>query len=165
VPAKHYDRYMAPAYPAVALWAGHGMSLLLSERARRAAPTVVLRLAVAAALLLALVPIPLHTYQCTGFGEARGILDAAAPGRTVAWYVAPGKRPSWGVRAKSIYYMDRTPVPHTDVRELDRAGVDFVMADARMAPDLEAAGFRDLLGIDSKRRLFLRRGGETRTDR
>ncbi len=164
VPPKAYARYLAPAYPAVALVAGYGLSLVLSERVRGRLPGYVARLTVAFAMMLALIPVKLHSYNCEGYTHARAVLDHVAPGPSVAWYGPEGGEPSWGLRAKSIYYLDRTVAPYTDLGALDQDGIAFVIADKKpekeggekLWAELRQHGFRDIFPLEPQRRLFHR---------
>ncbi len=156
VPPKRYDRYMVPAYPAVALLAGYGLTFLLPQRVHGRIAGGVVRLAVACALLLAMIPVKLHSYDCEGYVRAKAVLDHAVPGTSVAWYGPAGGEPSWGLTAKSVYYLDRTVAAYTDFGALERDGVEFVIAEEERSPALKQHGFRDILPLEPQRRLFYR---------
>lgn len=163
LPSKRYDRYTLPAYPAIALLAGWGLSQLLSERRRAAAPGAIRRLSMAWVLLLAALPIPLHKYRCRGFTEARPLLDSLVPGNTIATFdprfpTGPGNaRQQWSLRSKAIYYLDRDLVSYSTPAELDAAGEEFVIANRRLVAALSEAGYQVAMPLDKGYRLLWRR--------
>ncbi len=160
LPPKRYDRYLVPAYPAMGLLAGYGLSRLMSERLRAMLPAIVAVAATALLFVLATVPVPLHSYRCRGFVEARALLDRLSPGATIASYdprfpTGPSRVPQqWGLRAKTIYYLDRYLVNHARAQELARAGVELVICRQEHTGALLEQGYRELVNLDGHARLL-----------
>ena len=162
IPPKRYDRYIIPAYPAIALAAGHGLNMLLSKRLRAAAPMIISRFAVVLTLLLATVPVPLHTYRCRGFAEVRSFLDGAMPGTSVASYdprfpAGPSRAPKqWGLRAEVTYYLDRCLVNYAHPGQLAEAPPRFIISREDYFGALVDVGYEAVMPLD-KRYWLLRR--------
>jgi len=172
VPPKTYDRYLTAAFPAVAMLAGCGLAWLIPARHHGRVPRVVLTLALVQAVLLAVVPVPIHTYRCKGFVEARPILDRLEPGTLLAAYVPEarfedpkGRLGPWGLRAKATYYLDRVVRFYTKADDVVKAPVRFVAARDRYVDDLTARGFEVMLALDGSYYLLhrWRRGGAAAT--
>jgi len=165
VPAKRYDRYVIPACPAVALMAGNGLLALLPKRWAAKLPGAIALIAVAIALILAILPIKLHSYRCRGFAMARDLLEQLEPAEKSLAFYAPGARPldpheptdrNWGARAKAIFYLDRTITLFPSTEALLESGRPFVMARPKHGAHLRDAGFVELLALDDGYSLFLR---------
>ena len=162
IPRKHYDRYLTTAYPAIALLAGCGLAALLPERVRSAAPRLLRWLAVFQAFVMALLPIPMHTYRCKGFVEARQMLDRLAPGPTIAFQAenAPAGPIQgdglWSPRAKVRYYLDRTLVNYPQAEDLAKSNVRFVIVRDTAVPRVVAAGYEEAFALDESYRLLQR---------
>lgn len=162
VPSVRYDRYVLPAYPALALLAGHGMDMLLTERARQALPRIVLTLTVAAGLLFALVPIQLHTYGRPNYVFARQLLDAYNVGDAVA-FVDPECTPGlsrapehWSIRAAVVYYLDRGLVNYSNPENAIRDGHRFAVVLETQRDFIEPWGYEPVVKLDSRRWLMSR---------
>ncbi|HUT37268.1 MAG TPA: glycosyltransferase family 39 protein [Planctomycetota bacterium] len=160
---KPYDRYLVPAYPAVALLAGLGLDRLLSERVKAAAPAVLAYGAVAGVFLLATLPIRVHTYRCEGFAHARPLLDQVAPGRSIATCssLTPGEsegdRVPWGLCAKAGFYLDRAVVSYRSPRKLWESSECFAVVREEALKDLAEVGFEPVLALDGSYWLIQRR--------
>jgi 4-amino-4-deoxy-L-arabinose transferase-like glycosyltransferase len=154
IPPKRYDRYLVPAYPAMGLLAGYGLSRIMSERHRAAAPAIAAFAATALLFVLATVPVPLHSYQCRGFVQARPLLDRLSPGATITAYdprfpTGPSRASGqWGLRAETIYYLDRYLVNCSRPEDLVGAGQQFVICKDDYAGALSGVGYDVLLELD-----------------
>jgi len=164
VPPKRYDRYVATAFPAVALLAGCGLAAFIPESVRERVPRVVRTLALMQAVALALYPGLLHTYSCRGFVDARDLLDKVEPGTSLAGFIPEarfedpeGEKGPWGLRSKATYYLDRTVRFYTKADDLLRSPTRFAVTRERYVPELTRAGFELVLDLDETYRLLLRR--------
>jgi 4-amino-4-deoxy-L-arabinose transferase-like glycosyltransferase len=169
VPPKRYDRYMIPSYPAVALLAGCGLSMLLSERVRAALPAIITGVAVVSVFVMATVPIPIHNERCRGFLVARPLLDWLSPGDDVAGHdsrfpTGPARDPrQWSIRSKVYYYMDRDHVMnYSTPEELIEAGREFVIVRRKYVRKVTAHGYERILDLDSSH-VLLHRGSRRGT--
>ncbi len=157
VSPKPYDRYLVPAYPAVALLAGLALGRLLSARAKAIAPAVLSYVAVAGIVLLTAIPVKLHSYGCEGFAHARALLDQVAPGRTIAAcgpFDVDGV--PWGLRAKAYYYLDRLIEHYSGPQKLSASAERFAIANEETAEELARLGFELVLPLDDRYRLVQR---------
>jgi hypothetical protein len=163
VPPRRYDRYVIPAYPAIALAAGLGLDMLLSQRLRAAAPVLITRCAVVLVLLLATVPVPLHTYRCRGFVECRPFLDGVEPGSVVASYeprfpAGPSRAPGqWYLRAEATYYLDRLLVNYARPEQLAGAPYRFIISLEDYHGLLAEVGYEVVMPLGKRYWLLCRR--------
>jgi len=159
-PRKVYDRYMIPAYPAVALLSAQGLAGLLPERWRLRAPKVVVGYVVGVTCLLAVVPVQIHSYRCAGFTHARPLLDRLAPGDSIASFLPnetgePDRSHGpWGLRSKVTFYLDRTCRNYTALDELLASGERFVISRASQEAELRRGGYEPLMSLDGRYILF-----------
>jgi 4-amino-4-deoxy-L-arabinose transferase-like glycosyltransferase len=163
IPPKRYDRYAIPAYPAIALVAGCGLDMVLTEQLRRVVPRAALSVAGLWMFVMAIVPVPLHTYSSQGFSVARQLLDQAAPGTEIAYFdpqlpPGPGEDPrQWNVRSKAFYYLDRSLRNYGGTEELLASHDEFAIVHRRHRDFLARAGFRALLSLDGNYWLLQRK--------
>ncbi len=155
VPPLVYNRYMVPAYPAVALLAGRGLSSLLSRRARALVPAVAAVYALTVTCVLATVPFGIHTNASHGFQLAQEVLDRLEPGTTVAAY-RPDEPPGpallpdqWGLRARCVFYLGRNYRNYKDPRQA-AVREQFIICQDDKRPALEAVGFRAYLSLSDR---------------
>jgi len=156
VPPVRYDRYMVPAYPALALLAGHEANRLLPAGIRATLPRVVVWLAVAVGLTLVIVPVPLHRYRSSRYVAARPVLDNLDPGETLAIYVPERPRPKTVTMSLAVYYLDRRLVTYHDLERLEQSDAKCVMARSQERRRMEASGFRVVLSLDREYDLLWR---------
>jgi len=159
VSPKPYDRYLVPAYPAVALLAGLALGRWLSERAKAIAPAVLSYAAVAGIVLLATLPVKLHSYSCEGFTHARALLDQVVPReRTVAACTSlDSDDVPWGLRAKAYYYLDRLVENYSSPEKLAAGAGRFAIVSEKTVEELAKLGFELVLILDERYRLVERR--------
>jgi len=156
VPPKTYDRYMIPAYPAVALLAGSGLARLLPGRWHPRVPAVAAAYAVTLTCLLAIVPLEIHSYRCKGFVEARPMLDRLSPGATIAAFEpkdppGPAVLPQqWGLRSRCIYYLDRTFVNYPTPEAVAASGERFVIVRRDNLGALTEVGYEPLRKLSDR---------------
>ena len=155
VPPQVYDRYMIPAYPAVALLAGRALSGLLSKRARARVPAVAVGYALVVACVMATVPFAIHTDGSRGFELAQLVLDRLEPGPTVAAY-RPDEPPGpavlpdqWGLRSRCVCYLGRNYTNYRDPRQA-AARERFVICQDDERPALETVGYRVFLELSDR---------------
>lgn len=165
VPPKTYNRYLLPAYPAVALLAGWGLCNLLSERARARVPAVATAFVLTVACLVATIPVRLHTNPCKGFVEAGPLLNRLSPGATIAAYKpdeppGPSRQPQqWVLRSCAVYYLGRNYVNYQRPQDAAAAGERFVISGQADSEALRAAGYEPFLLLGYKYWLFDRGPG------
>ncbi len=155
VPPLVYNRYMIPAYPAVALLAGWGLSRLLSQRARARVPAVLVGYALVMACVVATVPFAIHTDAARGFQVARAVLDRLEPGPTVAVYrpdqppgpaVLPGQ---WNLRSLCVFYLGRNYVNYPQPAQA-AARERFIICRDRERAALQAVGYEPFVELTDR---------------
>ena len=155
VPPLVYDRYMIPAYPAVALLAGRGLGGLLSRRARAAVPAVAAVYALTLTCVLATAPFGIHTNGSRGFQLAQELLDELEPGDSVAAYgpdepAGPAVLPDqWGLRSRCVFYLGRN---YRNYRQPAAAAASerFIICQEEDRPALQAVGYEAFLPLSDR---------------
>lgn len=129
-------RYLHQLYPPLAILSAMGVLRLLPARWLPALPRMAPVAFAGVAVVLALLPVPLHTDSQAELRALGPVLDTIAPdARTLVAF----RMRSLNLRAAALFYLDR------DLRNVDAsppAGVPVVLAQVDAAPLLESAGFR-----------------------
>ncbi len=121
VPPLVYNRYVIPAYPAVALLAGWGLRSLLPQRARARVPAVLVGYALVVTCVLATVPFGIHTNGTRSFRLAKPMLDRVEPGAAVAAYNPDEPAGSGGAARPMEPALVLRLLPRPQLRELHAA--------------------------------------------
>jgi 4-amino-4-deoxy-L-arabinose transferase-like glycosyltransferase len=148
-------RYLHQFYPAAAVLSAMGLTRLLSERWNARLPGVAARLFGVVAIVLLLVPIPLHSQAEADLRALRPALDVLAPHDRSP--IAAYRSASPTLRAACLFYLDRDLQSVEAARSLPPTDGGIVLTAPAYAADLEAAGFTRAYANQGF--VLLRRGG------
>ncbi len=132
-------RYLHQFYPPAAILSAIGLARVLPETWLARLPSVAGRLVAVAALVLLLVPIPLHTTageDLRALGPALLVLTPSATGPLAGF-----RTPSPNLRAACLFYLDRDLRNVDAVRNVRPGDGGLVLTSPESAGVLEAVGF------------------------
>jgi 4-amino-4-deoxy-L-arabinose transferase-like glycosyltransferase len=139
LPERKHARYLTSVYPAFALLAGFCLAALLDParlaRLRQLAP----RLALAAAVVLLCLPVPLHLDDARPTRELGAVLAALTPPHAP---VAAYGRVQLFWRGQMHFYLDRDVEQLPSLSALEASGAPLVLCFLEPCRDLERAGWR-----------------------
>lgn len=139
VPERLFSRYLTAIHPVLALLAGVWLARTLAPARFAQLAAWLPRLALAAALVLLCLPVPVHRDQVALARELDADLRLLSPDvQEVPVY----RDVSELARAEFYFHLDRNVRVYEDLDAIVAAGHQLIVTDDALVPELEAAGWR-----------------------
>ena len=132
-------RYLHQFYPPAAILTALALARILPAAWWDATPRLVLRFAATLGIVLALLPVPIHSATSRDLQALRPVLDAVSPGSHAP--LIGFRNPSPNFRAGCLFYLDRDVHLKRTVAAIPRRPDTLVIAKPWSLPRLEGEGF------------------------